>query len=319
MALDLVPRPDFVTASGELCDTAPKTLNLFTDFYDISTCSYDSCHDREFAEFPDSTRLMKLSARSIRHLVHKLQEIVGFEITDEMIWEVIDARGKVQKELRKIQDLMEKSDPIPLSPTHEALLNSVNILTLSIPELAKAKSALSILHNEISERVATGKGIVEKGAPRIISLLPHHFTDPRWEQLPGELGVALISSENGFFPMHGNRFIDFEWEMPDDPYEILSMSLESSLCQSTRARSEIILEVCKRLHIDGVLDKYHIGCRINLGDALLIRDDITRELDIPVLLMEWEGFDPRMFNRDQIYKRFEIFKDAMTAKRHRKI
>jgi benzoyl-CoA reductase/2-hydroxyglutaryl-CoA dehydratase subunit BcrC/BadD/HgdB len=315
IALDLIPRPDFITASGELCDTAPKTLNLLNDFYGIPTLSYDSCHDREFAEFPDSSRLIKLSAKSIRYLVKNIEEIVGFEITDEMMWEAIDARDEVHKELRKIQDLMETSDPIPLSPTHEALLHSVNILTLSIPELEKPKAVLNMVYNELRERVDRGQGVVEKGAPRIISMLPQHFTDPRWEHLPGKLGIALISSENGFFPMHGNRFIDFYQEKPEDPYEIISKGLESSLCQSTRARSAIILEVCKRLHVDGLWDKYHIGCRINVGDALLIKDEVTRELNIPVLLMEWEGFDPRVYNEEQVSKRFEIFKDAMTNTR----
>jgi benzoyl-CoA reductase/2-hydroxyglutaryl-CoA dehydratase subunit BcrC/BadD/HgdB len=317
VALDLIPKPDFMLTSGELCDTAPKTLNLFGDFYGIPVCSYDSCHDRLFTEFPDSSRLIKLSAKSTRNLAKNLQNVVGFEITDDMLWEVLDARGKVADELRKIQDLIETSDPMPISPTHEMLFNCVNGLAASIPELEKPRAVLNMIYNELKERVDKREGVVEKGAPRIISMLPHHFTDPRWEHLPCKLGIALLSSESGFFPMHGNRFVDFPQQKPDDPFELLAKGLESSLCQSTRARVAIILEVCKRLHVDGVWDKYHVGCRINVGDAIIIKDEITRELNIPVLLMEWEGFDPRVYNEEQISKRFEIFRDAMiNSKRH---
>jgi benzoyl-CoA reductase/2-hydroxyglutaryl-CoA dehydratase subunit BcrC/BadD/HgdB len=315
---DSIYKPDFIVTSGELCDTAPKTLNLFSDYYNIPTCSYNSCHDREFTEYPDSTRLIKLSARSIRHLVSQIQKMVGFEITDDMIWETINARDEMMKELLKIQELMDTSDPIPFSPTHDILVHSICSVGYSLPELEKPKAALSTLYNELRERVDRGEGVVEKGAPRIFSMLPAHFTDPRWEHLPTKLGIALVSCENGFFPMHGNRFIDYDQEKPKDPYEVISKSLESSLCQSTRARTAILLEVCKRLKVDGLWDKYHLGCRINVGDAFLVKDAVTKELGIPVLLMEWEGFDPRIYNEEQLRKRFELFRDAMLNNRKHK-
>ena len=315
---DSIPKPDFIVTSGELCDTAPKTLNLFSDLYDIPTCSYNSCHDREFSEYPDSTRLIKLSAKSIRHMVNQLQELVGFEITDDMIWETINARDEMMKELIKIQELLDTSDPIPFSPTHDIPIHGICSIGYSVPDMEKPKTALNILYNELKERVNRGEGVVEKGAPRIFSMLPAHFTDPRWEHLPTKLGIALVSCENGFFPMHGQRFIDIEQEKPEDPYEVISKSLESSLCQSTRARTAILLEVCKRLKIDGLWDKYHLGCRINVGDAFLVKDAVTKELGIPVLLMEWEGFDPRFYNEEQIQKRFELFKDAMLSYRSQK-
>ena len=133
-----------------------------------------------------------------------------------------------------------------------------------------------------------------------------------------ELGIAQVSSEHGFFPLHGKRNPDYKKEEVDDPYEQLSGGMESSLCRSISDRTAIILETCKRLQIDGVLDKYHVGCRINVGDALLIRDAITKELGIPVLLMEWEGFDPRIYNDEQYRKRLELFKDAMLNNRSHK-
>ena len=52
-----------------------------------------------------------------------------------------------------------------------------------------------------------------------------------------------------------------------------------------------------------------------MGDALLIKDAIIKELGIPVLLMEWEGFDPRVYNEEQLRKRFELFRDAMLNNR----
>jgi hypothetical protein len=157
---------------------------------------------------------------------------------------------------------------------------------------------------------------VAKGAPRIISLNPHHMTDPRLEHLLDELGIAMVSSETGFFAPSGER--DPAGEKPKDPYEKLSQALRTSLAQSLSARAAIIVETCRRLNVDGVLGKYHVGCRMGAGDAMLIKDAITRQLGIPVLLMEWEGFDPRVYNEEQYRRRLELFRDVLVSSRQLK-
>ena len=70
-------------------------------------------------------------------------------------------------------------------------------------------------------------------------------------------------------------------------------------------------DACKRLHVDGVLDHYHVGCRSVAGDALIIKDAITKELGIPVLLLEWDKFDPRVYNHEQFKTRLELFKSMI--------
>jgi benzoyl-CoA reductase/2-hydroxyglutaryl-CoA dehydratase subunit BcrC/BadD/HgdB len=65
--------------------------------------------------------------------------------------------------------------------------------------------------------------------------------------------------------------------------------------------------------VDGVLDRYHVGCRAVVGDALIIEQAIQKELGIPVLVLEWENFDPRVYNHEQFKSRFEAFKTMMTG------
>ena len=74
-------------------------------------------------------------------------------------------------------------------------------------------------------------------------------------------------------------------------------------------------EACRRLKVDGVLGKYHVGCRINVGDALIVKEAITKELGIPVLLLEWEGFDPRVMDEEKYGKQLETFRDIMESNR----
>jgi benzoyl-CoA reductase/2-hydroxyglutaryl-CoA dehydratase subunit BcrC/BadD/HgdB len=311
--LGLIPKPDLLVTSGQLCDTAPKTIDLIQELYGIPTYYYDACQDREFRDYPDDRRMMVLAAKSLRRVALKVQEVVGFEITDDMLGETIDARGELAKAMKDIHGLMESSDPLPLSATHDILCHAAGTLPRGKSDIGELEAVLKTVLGEMQDRVSRGVGAVAKGSPRILSLNPHHMTDPMLEHLLGELGIAMVSSETGFFALRGER--DPAGEKPADPYERLSQSLRTSLSQSLSARAAIIVEVCRRLNVDGVLGKYHIGCRMGAGDAMLIKDAITKQLGIPVLLLEWEGFDPRVYNEEQYRRRLELFKDVLTSSR----
>jgi benzoyl-CoA reductase/2-hydroxyglutaryl-CoA dehydratase subunit BcrC/BadD/HgdB len=318
LALDLIPKPDLLVTSGQVCDTAPKTIDLIHELYDIPTYCYDTCQDREFREYPDAKRVIDLAVKSTKRLALEMQEIAGFEITDDMLWESFSAKRELQGTLMNLTNLLESSDPLPISATHEMLLRCMTAMPLSASELKEPTAVMNTIYEEVQNRASKGEGALEKGVPRILSLLPGHLTDPRWEHLPRELGIAVIASESGFFPMHGNRYLDTGEEEPRDPYELLARALQSSLFQSLSARIAIIIEVCKRLNVDGLLDKFHVGCRTTVGDALIVKDAITRELGIPVLLLEWEGFDPRVYHEEQYKRRLELFKEALNNSRQRK-
>lgn len=313
LALDMIPKPDFMVTSGQLCDTAPKSLDMVNEIYGIPTYYFDTCQDREFSEYPVSRRIIELSAVSTRQLVHKVEEVFGFEITDDMLWDAINARNKVKQEMRTIQNLMDTADPPPISTTHEMLWNSLGTLPWSIPNLQKPAAVIIDIANDLQKRVEKGEGALPKGSPRILSLLPQHYTDPRWENLLREVGIAAVSSELGFFPLHGMRYPDFDDEKSQDPYKFLAFLLHTSLAQNLSARTSIIIEACRQLHVDGVIGKFHVGCRINIADAILIKNALMEELGIPVLLLEWEGFDPRVYNDDQHRKQMELFKSILIA------
>ena len=297
-----------MVTSGFMCETAPKTLDLLHELYDIPVYYIDTCEDRELREYPEATeRTAELAAKSLRRLVERIQEIVGFEITDDMLSEVLDAKSKLDTVLGRLKDLVASSDPLPLSPTHENIWMCLNSLTLSLDGLAEAVDAIETLYEELQERVDKGLGVVEKGAPRILAILPAGQTDPRLEHLACEVGIAIAALDTGFkLPYKVTT---------KDPYMRFAMgSQQAEMHTSLPIRISLIIEGCKRLKVDGVLDRFHVGCRMVAGDAMLIENAIKKELGIPVLLMEWENFDPRSYNHEDYKRRFEVFKAMMTKK-----
>jgi len=305
IALDLIPRPDLVITSGFLCETAPKTLDLLHELYGFPVFSCDACFDIELWEYPEGQkRATDLAAKSMRRLTERIQDIVGFEITDDMLSEVLDARSTFNAAIDKLRDIIANSDKLPISATHDIFWAYFGELTLSIDGIAGAVDALNTVCEELQERVSKGMGVVEKGAPRIMAMLPPHQSDPRLEHLAGEVGLAIVTSDNNFM-------VPYE-KTSKDPYVVICEEyLWSSLSSTPAKRIPLIIEACKKLNIDGVLDRFHAPCRSVAGDALIIKDAVEKELGIPVLLLEWENFDPRAYNDEEYKRRLGVFKSIM--------
>jgi benzoyl-CoA reductase/2-hydroxyglutaryl-CoA dehydratase subunit BcrC/BadD/HgdB len=306
--LDMLPKPDLLVTTGFSCETSPKTINMLDELYGIPGFCYDTCQDRSFNTYEeDSKRTVDLVAKSTRKLVERVQDVVGFELTDDMFQEMLDARAELDDAVGTLRHLIESSDPLPISAPHENLLMVLYNLTLGIDDgLPQAIDAITTLHEELQERVDKGVGVVEKGAPRILSLLPAHHSDPRLDHLVGEMGMAIVACDPGFMvPYPGSL---------KDPYAMMSLHLQGSLATSLPRRVRLIIEGCKRLKIDGLLNRYHVGCRAVAGDPLIIGGAVGKELGIPVLTLEWENFDPRVYNREQYKRRLELFKVMLSSR-----
>lgn len=308
-ALDLIPKPDLLVTSGFLCETAPKTIDLLQELSDIPTYCCDSCKDIESMDDPNAKQVIDLAVKSMRKLAERMQEIVGLEVTDDMLWAVMDARRDFGDTMLKIHRLIESSDPLPISSTHHVLFYRLGASSSDIGDIPDQTDALNTLYNELQERVSKGFAAVEKGAPRIFSVLPDHESDPRLEQLLNEVGIATVAVEGRLYLPNGGYTLNAE--RPKDPYEVMCQFMHSSMYQTPNARVPILVAACKRLKVDGVLDRYHAGCRSVAGDALAIKDGITKELGIPVLVLDWENFDPRVYNHEQYKKRLEVFKTML--------
>jgi len=305
MSLGIYPKPDLLVTAGLLCETSPKTLDLYRELYGIPVWYVDACQDRTREEYPEpSMRVASSAAKSLKRLAERIQEEVGFEITDDMLLEVQDAKGKLGEAFNRIRDLITSSAPLPLSPAHENIWMCLNVLALSIDGIAEATEAVNTLYEELQEKVAKGLGVVEKEAPRVLATLPMGQTDPRLEYLACEVGIAIVATDR-------NLEVSIKGTS-EDPYMRFGIGMQIGAMHMPPAmRIPLIVEGCKKLNIDGVLDRYHVGCRAVAGDAMLIESAINKELGIPVMLLEWENFDPRVYKHEEYKKRLEIFKTMM--------
>jgi benzoyl-CoA reductase/2-hydroxyglutaryl-CoA dehydratase subunit BcrC/BadD/HgdB len=314
-SLELIPIPDLKVGRDIGCDLALKTGNLLNEFFGVPTFLIGDCNDRENMEFPGGLeRGANYLENSLRRYTRKVGDVVGYEITDELLFEVIQDRLNAGKAVAQYQALVEKSDPLVISASHETIVGGFFQFPLGRESTKASIDAANILCEELKERVNKGRGIVEKGAPRILGILPSSCTYPDLEHLLNEVGIALGVTETSLAEFDVRR--DSEMGGVNDPHKLMAYSIwQSPICHSVRARNNNIIGLSKRTGVDGVLNRYNIGCRITVGDAFPIKDAVTKELGIPVLNLAVECWDSRYFDTKQTRRKFELFRDIMKSKK----
>jgi benzoyl-CoA reductase/2-hydroxyglutaryl-CoA dehydratase subunit BcrC/BadD/HgdB len=314
-ALELIPIPDLQAGRDIGCDGASKSGNLTNEFFGVPTFLIGDCNDRENKEFPGGLeRGANYLENSLKRYTRKVGEVVGYEITDQLFFEVIQDRLNAGKAVAKYQALVEKSDPLVISATHETIVGGFFQLPLGRESTKASIDAANILYEELKERVSKGRGVVEKGAPRILGILPSSCAYPDLEHLLNEVGIALGVTETSLAEFDVRR--DSEIGRVNDPHKLMAYSIwQSPVCHSVKARNAHIIGLSKRTGVDGVLNRYNIGCRITVGDAFPIKDAVTKELGIPVLNLAVECWDSRYFDTEQTRRKFELFRDIMKSRR----
>lgn len=315
ISLGLIPKPDLTITTGYACETSPKVNELLEETYGIPACFVDACMDRELAEYPDATRAIDFAAKSLRAATDRIAKETGFRIEDDMLWKVLEHRGHLDQAFGRVKDLIRESDPIPLRSTHLTLFMAVELLPYTSAGLSETVEALDTLHDELLERSRRGVGATPKGAPHVLAMFPNHHTDPRWEDLANRMGLAIVGIDFEGMPEQPAGGADVA--RPSDPYEVIVQYLNGAFTQPLGGRIKLAIDTCRRLGIDGVLYHYHSGCRYVVGDVMIVRDAIIKELGIPVLMLEWENFDPRSYNHEQYEAKLETFRSMMESSKRR--
>jgi len=311
ISLGLIPKPDLTITTGFACETSPKVNELLEEVYGIPACYVDACQDRELWEYPDSTRVISFAAKSMRAAVERIHEVTGCRITDDMLWKVLEERKALNFSRERLNDLIRHADPMPIGSTHLNLIGAgLGSVYFRRAELTEAVDALDTLHEELLERTRQGIGATSKGAPRVLGMFPHHHADPRWEHVANQMGVAIVACDFEGAPQGGAAGDVREL---GDPYWAIVQHLNGPFTQPLGGRLDIILNMCRNLRVDGVFCHYHPGCRYVVADVMIVREAILKELGIPVLMIEWENFDPRAYNHEQYETKLETFKSMMES------
>ncbi|MBN1368375.1 MAG: 2-hydroxyacyl-CoA dehydratase [Dehalococcoidales bacterium] len=309
----MVPTPDLLISVGIACEQAGKTDEIIQYLKGTTVVHIDSCNDErgDTWPYPDERRV-KYLGQEIKNAAEVFQQVTGFELTEEAINNGLSIWSRLNTVIDKVQDLREKTDPIPMSHKDWHLVFETGTLS-SGKTVKEAMDAVETLLQEIQERVDQGKGVVKKGAPRVINSFGS-TSDPAVTEVVEKAGLASIMGNMAPSARREKRSSDMYHSVWD---QIAAKNLNIPLNASAALTIDNLKNLCESNKVDGLIIAALVKCRSQAIHPRKAKDIIEKELGIPVLALEFDNLDSREYTAEYLRSRVEPFAEMIKAKKKR--
>jgi len=309
MALDIIPIPDLIAGSSYYCDMGSKADELLHEKYHHRAIYVDGSMDTEWGAWPeyDPERVKYLGAQ-INKLFDTVKEVLGIDVNQQAQDKALNTSRELFSALGNLTRLMT-ADPMPISSVEQGL--AVQLATASTGRsMTEGPEAINILCREVQEKVNQGVGVVEKGAPRIISFI-QPFSDPSISHMMENAGLALTTSLITVPPPKRKPGVTFN-SMGEERAEF---SMRDGYYHSGYSFAKKFAEAAKDLKVDGVVWGYLFNCRPLAIGSHLVKHLIEEQTGIPTLSLEMDIYDSRSYNAESLKTRVEAFAEMLRARK----
>lgn len=297
-----LPRPDFLVTTTCACDTHLKWFEVASRLYRVplfildvpyNTTGRDSAHlDKDHVGFYVS---------QLQELFDFLEKQTGRKLDLDRLCETCALSNWTSQLWTEIQDY-RKTVPSPMD-ARDAF--SAVFFMLCLPGSQPAVDFYTQLRDELRERSANRIGAVEKERFRLI-----------WDNLPLWWNLKIFEYLNSLGAVVVAEVFSHVWAGSLDsshPLESLARKYLPNLANSSvQRRIDIIVNLAKDFHADGVILPTNWGCRMMSIGETIVRDAVYKKLGVPSLIVEVDSSDWRVANDAQIRERFATFIETLS-------
>lgn len=311
--LGKIPKPDLLVPSGVTCDQAGKTDELIGWLYGIPVVHLDTTNDEVGGDWPT------VSPRRVHYLVQEMknagavfQQVTGHAVTDETLEHVIGQYTRLSSVQNQIMRA-NMADPVQLS-TNDMAIISTAVGTCGRRAIREGPAAGDALVKVLFGQVLQGKGVVEKGTPRVLIVLPSR-NSLESNAVIEEAGLATATST------HMATKSESAPSKYDNPWEkIADVNLRRGSRYASLGFVLELRDLAREWNVDGVIINSTCSCRIYCHYPFKARDVIQEELGIPAIAFEYDAFDSREYTVGYYRSRVEPFAEVLRQrKKHQRI
>jgi benzoyl-CoA reductase/2-hydroxyglutaryl-CoA dehydratase subunit BcrC/BadD/HgdB len=302
----VIPVPDLLISSGFICDETPKLDELIGEIYGVPVAYVDCVNDAMEEKWPqiNDTRIEYL-AQEARDALTKFEEVTGYSVTEEVSRRANERSADLFARSSRVLELIRNANPTPISFVDIGIAYRLATRTANTTTLyTDTGELIDLLYEELKERVDRGEGVLPKGAPRIA--ICFSWSEPTSVNMIEKAGLQVLVDMTPATEIEHER-------VPSKHEDYWERSSESLLCLSFMKFARHFKQVCKEWNVDGAIMNYPIGCREFCIEPVISRDIITKELGIPVLLLECDQNDTRSYNVESMRSRVEAFAEMLKA------
>jgi benzoyl-CoA reductase/2-hydroxyglutaryl-CoA dehydratase subunit BcrC/BadD/HgdB len=168
---------------------------------------------------------------------------------------------------------------------------------------------MDILNQEVKERVDKGIGIVEKGAPRVMTLY-ENYSDPSITRMIENAGLAISASVWGPPPKAKSKVA-----YTTLGEEIAAREMRLGVYHSNFGWAERCKLSIDYSNVDGVIFNYLYNCRPIAQTSHIVRKYINEKIGIPFLSLENDIYDTRSYSPTALRTKVETFAEMLKARK----
>jgi benzoyl-CoA reductase/2-hydroxyglutaryl-CoA dehydratase subunit BcrC/BadD/HgdB len=294
------PIPDLLVAAvGACCDDMSCLMQRLADL-DVPLVWWEVPY-RRGAAGPEAVAFVAGQLDRVRRAVG---DLIGREITDDRISELIVKANRTRALLRRIRDLAYGTVPAPFPALETQIVEMLAIHFCS--DFEECGRVLEHVASTLERRAAAGEGVLAPDACRVVWVNP--VADLRIMNLFEDMGGALAGSEYLF----RHALIP----IPEDRPPLIALAetaLRDPMTGPAEDRAALVVEEAVRYRAEGILVSAIPGASHSATEGLVIRRRAARGLDIPVCEITVPPLSDSSIG--QLATRFEGFFEIIRGRR----
>ncbi len=298
-----IPKPDFLVTTTCACDTHLKWFQVASRLYKAPLFLLDVPYNIGGG---DSDHLdeahMEYYGSQLEELFAFLEKQTGTRFDMDKLRETLAISNWTSKLWMEIQDY-RKNVPSPMD-ARDAF--SAVFFMLCMPGSQVAIDFYTQLRDEVRQRAKDGIGVIENEKFRLV-----------WDNLPPWFGLKIFEYLNSLGAVVVAEVFSHTWSGSLDtsrPFESLARKYLPNMANSNiKRRMDIIVNLVKDFHVNGVVLPTNWGCRMMSIGETIIRDTVYKKLGVQSLILEMDSSDWRVAGDAQIKERLATFIETLAG------
>jgi benzoyl-CoA reductase/2-hydroxyglutaryl-CoA dehydratase subunit BcrC/BadD/HgdB len=294
--------PDLLLMTSSACSHYFKWWDTLREIHQKPLVFVNTPRVMEPSHMPDF--YVDFAQKEIKAAIGEIEAILNISISQDRLAQAVYQSDRTVAYWQKLLEL-QKNIPSPLGLSD--LSNALFVLIV----LAGTKEGADLMekiYHETAQRVTEGRGILDRKEEKHRLLW---LNIPFWYNLKT---LGYFENRGCVFPM--SDYCQYIWGVTrmdsKNPIEGLARkSLEGELNTSLDDHIDLLIRDIQAYHIDGVVAHSNRSCRV-LSVGLLDATNIIREeLDIPVLLLDGDHADERVYSEAETMMRIDTFLEML--------
>lgn len=301
-----VDKPDFCVTTGTICDTHVKWFQTQARRMNVPCFIFDIPHYVSGLDKETEERYIDYIVDQIQDYSDFVYDITGKKPSEKKFFETVQKSDRLSELWQEIYSYRKlKPSPLGFNDTFAQIFPLV-----LLPGIDDGIKYYEKLLAEVKKMAREGKGVVPEEKHRLLfEGIPFWFQIKYLFQLAQHGAVVVYEPYTFAFGPRKELGLSYE----DSLRSFAKMWLQQPYYYNLENRIDYFKEVIDEYSIDGVILHNNRSCRPNSTGLIDLKNTLQQDVGIPVMILEADMNDPRLFSEEQVKNRTESFIELLDA------